>query len=189
MSRSSSLAAILLAASIALVATGCGDDTPTPPTETPIAEAPSETPTPEAPAPFVATCETIVSQATLDGFVADDVTITPQDEFIAKMAGEGQTKYVTMDAAGGAVCQTGNSIRAYEIYGYAEVTNDESNAIATILYDEGFEVDTEGTSPGQWFKYPDDQEGVDRSWYFNDGVVIVGGDKERIEEILATVTP
>lgn len=188
MSRTSSLAAVVLAASLAFVVTACGDDEPAPPVATPVAEAPSQPPTPEAPEPFDATCENIVTQATLDGFTADSVVITPQDDFIAKMTAEGQSKYVTMDEAGGAVCQTGNGYSAYEIYGYAPVTADQGNSIATTLYDEGFEVDTSGGSPGQWFAYPADMEGVDRSWYFDDGIVIVGGSKERVEEILAIVT-
>ena len=191
MSRTSSLAAALLAAGIALTATGCGDETPTPPAKTPIAEAPSETPTPtaEAPEPFDPTCENIVTPTSWADLNSGETGITPQADFITKMKDEGQTKWVTLDAAGGAVCQVGNSINAFEIYGYAALTDSQSNEIATILYDEGFEVDTQGTSPGQWFAYPDDLEGIDRSWYFNTGVVIFGRDKERVEEILAIVAP
>ena len=77
MSRTSPLAAVVFAATIALVATGCGENTPTPPAETPVAEAPSETPTPtaEAPEPFAATCDNIVTQETLDGFADNGVDV------------------------------------------------------------------------------------------------------------------
>ena len=190
MSRTSSLAAIVLAASVALVATGCGDETPTPPVETPIAEAPSETPTPtpEALEPFDATCENIVTQETLDGFAANGVKIIDQQTFVDKMKDEGQKKWVELDATGGTICWIGNDINAVQLYGYGFLTGDQANSIIEELYNEDYSVDTTGTIPGQWFTI--DQESIDSSWFFETETadsdvteVYFGPNKARVEEI------
>jgi hypothetical protein len=190
MSRTSSLAAVVLAASIVFVVAGCGDDTPTPPVETPVAEAPSETPTPtpEALEPFDATCENIVTQETLDGFADNGVKIIDQQEFVDKMKGEGQEKWVELDAAGGTICWIANDINAVQLYGYGFLTGDQANSIIDKLYDEGFSVDTTGTIPGQWFSI--DEESIDTYWFFETPTsdsdvteVFFGPTKERVEEI------
>ena len=197
MSRRSPVAAVVLAASIALVATGCGGGTP--PAETPVASAPAEetptpTPTPEALEPFDATCENIVTQATLDGFAADGVKIIDQQQFVDKMASEGQQKWVELDAAGGTICWIGNDINAVQLYGYAFVTRDQANSIIEKLYDEGYSVYTSGTIPGQWFST--EQESIDTYWFFETEAmdsefteVYFGPTQERVEEIHAIVKP
>jgi len=195
MSRRPLLVPVLLAVGIALIATGCGDNTP--PVETPVASAPAEptpTPTPEALEPFDATCENIVTQATLDGFASDGVKIIDQQQFVDKMASEGQQKWVELDAAGGTICWIGNDINAVQLYGYAFLTGDQANSIIEKLYDEDYSVYTSGTIPGQWFST--DQESIDTYWFFETEAmdsefteVYFGPTQERVEEIHAIVKP
>ena len=190
MSRLLPFAAVALAASIALVVTGCGDETPAPPAQSPVAETPSATPTPTAEAlePFDATCENIVTQATLDGFADDGVQIFDQQTFVDKMKSEGQEKWVELDAAGGTICWIGNDINAVQLYGYGFLTGDQANSIIEELYNEDYSVDTTGTIPGQWFTI--DQESIDSSWFFETETadsdvteVYFGPNKARVEEI------
>jgi len=179
----------LLGLTVALALTGCRTEAPPVTLPTPIeTSTPSATPTTEPPAAFDATCETIVTQATLDGFAADGVSITPQADFVAKMQAEGQTTFVLFDTNGGAICQTGNGTAAFEIYGYAVFTAAQSSELVSTLYDNGFQVDGYGDAEGQWFELPADTDGVDRVYLvLTDGRIIVGGSRDRVEEILATV--
>jgi hypothetical protein len=190
MSRTTSLATIVLATSLAFAVTACGE--PETPAASPSAtvEAPSPTPTPteETPVAFDATCENIVTQATIDDFASDGVKIIDQQVFVDKMASEGQQKWVDLDAAGGTICWIGNDINAVQLYGYAFLTRDQSNAIANSLYDEDYSVFTSGTIPGQWFST--EQESIDSFWFFETEAldsenteVYFGPTIERIEEI------
>jgi hypothetical protein len=195
MSPRSSVVALVLVAGIALGTAGCGDETP--PAETPVASAPAEptpTPTLEAIEPFDATCENIVTQATLDDFAANGVKIIDQQQFVDKMASEGQQKWVELDAAGGTICWIGNDINAVQLYGYAFVTGDQANSIIEKLYDEDYSVYTSGTIPGQWFST--EQESIDTYWFFETEAmdsefteVYFGPTQERVEEIHSIVKP
>ena len=187
--RTPLLGVTLIALATALGITGCGTESPPQQEPSPtVIQTPTATPTVEPPVAFDPTCETIVTPATLAGFTADGVSITPQAEFVAKMAGEGQTTFVLFDSNGGAICQTGNGTAAFEIYGYAQFTVPQSATLISTLYANGYQVDGYGDAEGQWFELPGDTEGVDRVYLvLTDGIVVVGGDRDRVEEILATV--
>ena len=166
------------------------ETTPAPPVQSPVAETPSATPTPTAEAlePFDATCENIVTQATLDGFADDGVQIFDQQTFVDKMKSEGQEKWVELDAAGGTICWIGNDINAVQLYGYGFLERATANSIIDKLYDEDFSVYTSGTIPGQWFST--EQESIDSYWFFETEAmdsefteVYFGPTQERVEEI------
>ncbi|TBN56278.1 hypothetical protein EYE40_02065 [Glaciihabitans arcticus] len=178
---------VTVALAVLLGLTACGTPEVAAPTNTPTAEAPSPTPTPttEPPAAFTPACDTIVTAATLAEFTADGVSITPQAEFVAKMKGEGQDTYVQFDDNGGAICQTGNGTAAFEIYGYAKFPADQADALIDRLYGNDYKVDGFGDAEGQWFELPDDADGVDRVYLvLTTGTVVVGGSRDRVEEIL-----
>ena len=185
------VAAPVLLAALALTLTACdpganGDPTPS----TTRTVTPSATPTPTAeptdePAPAAATCENIVTPATIAGFTADGISITPPAEFAAKMTTEGNAIAAFFDA-GGVLCQTGRGSGAFEIYGYAVLDNAQISTIASQFLSEGYE-ETVG-DVGVQYEVPADTEGLPRLCYFRpDAWSVCGNDDVRLGEIITTL--
>jgi hypothetical protein len=179
---------LLLALAFALTAcdpgaNGTASDTPAP-TDTP---TPSSTPTPEPadPEPIVATCENIVSPATITGFASNGLVITPAADFAAKMSSEGNALAVFFDA-GGVLCQVGNGLEAFEVYGYGVLNSAQISTLAGQFLADGY-VETVG-DVGVQYQVPDDMEGQPRLCYLRpDAFSICGGDDTRLQEIMATL--
>ncbi|MEO5921847.1 MAG: hypothetical protein ABIQ01_11970 [Pseudolysinimonas sp.] len=179
-------AAVLTA--LLLVLTACGPGTPEPtktpkPSASPTASA-TPTPTPE-PAPVAATCENIVSPATIAGFAAVGIQITPPADFHAKLASEGNAMAVFFDV-GGVLCQTGQGFGAYEIYGYGILSAAQFAPVRNQFVSEGY-MEVEGDS-GVGYEVPSDMEGLPRYCYFRvDEFTVCGNDDVRVSEIMSTL--
>jgi hypothetical protein len=173
-----------------LALSACGPGTPTAgDTETPKpveTVTPSATPTPE---PVALTCENIVSPATIAGFTSDDIGITPPAEFSAKLHDEGSELAVFFDA-GGILCQTGRGSGAYEIYGYAVLSEAQFAPIRSQWLTpgpDGGRIETIG-DVGATYEIPGDQEGLPRICYVQiDVFTVCGNDGDRIDEIVDTL--
>jgi len=179
-----------IALSVGLGATACGTETPpvAAPTEAPIVETP--TPTPE-PTLEPATCENIVTAESYTELTADGLSITPQDEFVAKMQNEGQVLAV-FGENGGAICQVGGGFQATEIYGFAHFDDDQLGELNTYLAQNGFAEVEPADIDGLLYEVVSDSGNVDRFYLLApSGDVIVGGTRDRINEIagLAPLTP
>lgn len=178
---------IVIAVALALAACGLGGDPDATPSTTPTTTpsvTPTPTPTPE-PEPVVATCENIVSPATIAGFAADGVSITPAAEFHAKMVSEGNALATIFDA-GGVVCQTGAGAGAYEIYAYAVMSNAQFDPLRAQFLTDG--MIEEVTDAGVLYTVPNDMEGLPRICYFRpDAYLVCGNVGERLDEIVTTL--
>jgi hypothetical protein len=179
----------VLLVALALTLTACdpgANGGPTPSTTRTV--TPSVTPTPTEvpePEPIAATCENIVTPATIAGFTADGISITPPAEFAAKVTSEGNAIAAFFDA-GGVLCQTGRGSGAYEIYGYAVLDNAQISTIASQFLSEGYE-ETVG-DVGVQYEVPADTEGLPRLCYFRpDAWSVCGNDDVRLGEIIATL--
>lgn len=175
---------------LVLALTACGPGTPKP-TETPTPDAsatatstplPTEEPEPE---PVAISCETIVSAATIAGFAADGVSITPPADFHAKLVNEGNALDVIFDV-GGVVCQTGAGAGAFEIYAYGVMSSAQFAPLRTQFLNEGFIEQV--TDAGVLYNVPGDMEGLPRVCYFRaDAFLACGNTNDRINEIVDTV--
>jgi hypothetical protein len=184
---------ITLAASAAVltvlvvVLTACGPGTPPKPSESPKPSATATatpTPTPSAdPEPEVAiTCETIVSPATIAGFAADGVSITPPADFRAKLINEGNALAAIFDA-GGVVCQTGAGAGAFEIYAYGVMSSAQFAPLRSQFVADGHVEQV--TDAGVVYTVPNDMEGLPRVCYFRaDAFLACGNTNDRINEIV-----
>lgn len=178
------VAPVLLIAVLAL--TACGPGVPTP-TETPAPVAtPTPTPTPEPdPEPAAITCESIVSPETIAAFAADDIQITDPGDFAAKLDDEHNSLEVFFDA-GGVLCQTGKGAGAFEIYGYAVLSQQQFSGLQSQFLDEGY-IETFGDL-GIQYEVPADTEGLPRICYFRpDAFTVCGNDGDRLVEIQDTL--
>jgi hypothetical protein len=182
------VAPVLLTAVLAL--TACGPGTPTH-IETPapvvtVTPTPTPTPTPAPdPEPAAITCESIVSPETIAGFAADDIQITPPGDFAAKLDDEHNSLEVFFDA-GGVLCQTGKGSGAFEIYGYAVLSQQEFSGLQSQFLDEGY-IETFGDL-GIQYEVPADTEGLPRICYFRpDAFTVCGNDGDRLVEIQDTL--
>lgn len=197
MSRLVPIAAGILVLALPFVAVGCAP-TPTAPSPSVSAEAPEQapvpTPTPAQPEPTFAPgdleCDSIITQDSLDIFAVDELTITPQADFVAKMKAEGQSRWVEFDAAGGTICQVGNAMNAFEIYGYVKLEPAASADLTDELAADGYLVNDFGLAEGKWLELPGDVEGIDRVYAsLADGSVYFGAARERVEEIYSVINP
>ncbi len=182
--------AAALAALTVLALTACGlgtptpSDTPTPETTASGTPTPTPTPTPD-PEPVAATCENIVSPATIAGFAASGVSITPAEEFHAKLVSEGNALAAIFDA-GGVVCQTGAGAGAYEIYAYAVMSIAQFDPLRVQFLADG--MIEEDTDAGVLYHVPNDMEGLPRICYFRpDAYLVCGNVGERLDEIVTTL--
>jgi hypothetical protein len=185
------VAAPVLLVALALTLTACdpgANGGPTPSATRTV--TPSATPTPTAepidePAPAAATCENIVSPDTIAYFAANGLVITPPSEFAAKLASEGQGLAAFFDA-GGVLCQVGGGYEAYEIYGYAVLSETQYAPVVADFLRDGY-VETFGDR-GVEYRVPDGAEGLPRLCYFRpDAWSVCGNDDVRLGEIITTL--
>ncbi|CAN5320644.1 hypothetical protein BH11ACT3_BH11ACT3_03620 [soil metagenome] len=155
---------------------GSGSSTPTATsTPTPTADA-------DEPEPGVAiTCQTIVSPATISGFSSTGVSITDPAAFHTKLVNEGNPLAVFFDT-GGVLCQTGAGAGAYEIYGYAPMSDGQWAAVKAGFLADGYVENV--TDAGLTYDVPGDMEGLPRSCYYRPSAfAICGNDTARLIEI------
>ena len=174
--------AIAIALSLALSACGAESPPVTAPSQTPIVESPTPTPTPtQSAAP--ATCETIVTPDSYTELTTGGLSITPQDEFVAKMQDEGQVLAV-FGENGGAICQVGGAVSAVEIYGFAHFDETQLGELNTHLAQNGFAEVAPADVDGLLYEVVSDSSDIDRFYLLTpSGDVLVGGTRERINEI------
>ena len=189
MSASRVCVAGLVALSVALVATACGQEAPpvAAPTETAVVETPTPTPTPE-PTVEPATCENIVTPESYAELTTDGLSITPQDEFVTKMQDEGQVLAV-FGENGGAICQVGSGVSGVEIYGFAHFDDEQLGELNMYLAQNGFAEVEPADIDGLLYEVVSDSGNIDRFYLLaSNGDVIVGGTRDRINEI-ASLAP
>jgi hypothetical protein len=181
-------AALLMLATLSACGPGtpsAGDTESSKPTEsvTPSAE-PTTEPDPE-PAPVVLTCESIVSPATISGFDSQGIEITPEADFAAKLATEGNALKEFFDV-GGLLCQTGKGAGAYEIYGYGVFSESQFAPVRAQFVADGY-LEVFGDI-GMGYEVPEDQEGLPRYCYHRVGeFTVCGNGAPRVEEIMAVL--
>ena len=181
-----------LVAATATLLTGCGPtglptsspDTSTSSSATPtesVGATPSAAPTATTPsAPVAASCENLVSAASLADFSSRGLTITPPAAFSTKLHDEGSPLAGFFDA-GGLLCQLGNGSESPEMYGWAPFAEAYAIPIQSSLAGEGWTVSA--TGGGALYSLAADADNNIHRCLFTDTEMICAETDARLAEV------